>query len=288
MSAVTRTRLDRCPGVLRPWRADDGDLLRVRLPGGRVSASGLTALADIAEREGDGYVHLTSRANVQLRGLAAGLDVSDEIEAVGLLPRRSHDLVRNITCSPLTGLAGGIVDLRGVVADLDEALLEDDALAGLPGKFLFALDDGRGDIAAASVDLGAVVIAPDSAQIVVGERADSVVAVDQIVATLIDRAHRFLAVCGEGESAAWHVQELPGQGVELGAAVRWERQDGQPPAYGPIRQNDGRWAVHLDLHDGAVPADRVREIASYATGLVITPWRGIVLYNLDYLPKELA
>ncbi|MGL5909052.1 MAG: hypothetical protein ACRCZP_03560, partial [Phycicoccus sp.] len=66
---ATRTRVDRCPGVSRPWPATDGLLVRLRLVGGAVSHRSLRALLGVAERFGDGRLHVTSRANLQLRGL---------------------------------------------------------------------------------------------------------------------------------------------------------------------------------------------------------------------------
>ena len=64
-----RDRPDRCPGVLRPWVADDGALVRLRLVGGRTTPATLARLLDVAERHGDGTVALTRRANLQVRGL---------------------------------------------------------------------------------------------------------------------------------------------------------------------------------------------------------------------------
>ena len=70
-------------------------LVRLRLIGGLVSSASLRTLADVALEYGDGRVHLTSRANLQLRGLpGSGSELSAEvlaaIEATGLLPTRSR------------------------------------------------------------------------------------------------------------------------------------------------------------------------------------------------------
>ena len=57
---TSRDRADRCPGVLRPWIADDGALVRLRLVGGRLAPSALARLLDVAERL------LASRPEVEL------------------------------------------------------------------------------------------------------------------------------------------------------------------------------------------------------------------------------
>jgi precorrin-3B synthase len=128
---------DRCPGVLRLHEAADGLLARVRLPGGRIDARGLRAVAT-ASRMGNWIVELTSRASLQIRGLADE-GVAAPLMAAGLLPSASHERVRNILASPLAGPA-----VDALVAELDRALCADPALARLPGRFLFAVDDGTG------------------------------------------------------------------------------------------------------------------------------------------------
>lgn len=144
--------------MLRLAEAADGFLARVRLPGGLISADQLTALARLADELGDGRVTLTSRGNVQLRGLAAAAAdaLTSELTRAGLLPSLTHDRVRNVLASPLAGLDGG-PGLTEIVRGLDAALCARPRLAELPGRFLFAIDDGRGDVAALGADVVAAV-----------------------------------------------------------------------------------------------------------------------------------
>lgn len=278
-AAPPRSRPDRCPGIVHPWPADDGGLVRIRVPGGQVSTAALRALAAVAEEYGDGRVRVTGRANLQVRAMP--LDAQgrlarpalDALEATGLLPSRAHDRVRNILASPQTGLAGGRADLRPVVAALDLLLVDDPALAGLPGRFLFTLDDGRGDLADRHKDLGLVALDAGSAQLRVGEGYGAVVDLRDAAESLAALARGFLAARGTGPAAAWHVDELPA------------------PLVAPVPAEPAG-AVHAPaLGFGAVPGGEhvavgdegldLPTIAGWsATTVVVTPWHGVLI------PKE--
>jgi len=146
---------DACPGILDLHEARDGLVARIRLPGGYASATRLRSLAALAERFGNGHVDLTARGNVQLRGIqpeAAG-PMAGRAAAAGFLPSPAHDRARNITASPLAGLAGH-PGLRGLVRSLDRAIRADPGLAALPGRFLFSLDDGTGRAGLSVCDVG--------------------------------------------------------------------------------------------------------------------------------------
>ncbi|MFY0407087.1 nitrite reductase [Solicola sp. PLA-1-18] len=286
---MLRTRTDRCPGVLRPWPADDGALVRLRLPGGRLSVAQLEALAELAEVHADGYLHLTSRANVQLRGVHTdddGAPVATFVDALrdaGLLPSPAHDLVRNLACSPLTGYRGGLVDLRHTLADLDARLLATPALAGLPGKFLLALDDGRLDVAVDGADLTAVVLDATTARVVVGDLDAGTVRLTAVVETLVGLAHAFLAARGDGDDAPWHVAELPERGRELvGDRPAWDRPAGRDPVETGLHpQDDGGHYLCLGVPGAALTSDAARRVASVAgVEVVLTPDRGLVLPSL--------
>lgn len=278
MSApLLRSRPDRCPGVLRPWLADDGALVRIRLIGGRVPAAALSGLSGVAQRYGDRHLHLTARANLQLRALPATDghlpdDVVAAIEDTGLLPSRSHELGRNVMVSPLTGIAGGRADLRGLALELDGRLRASSALAGLPGRFLFVLDDGRGDLLDRTTDLGLVVIDGTRAQLRVGDGWGPVLPLAHAPAALVALAEQFLDRRGDGAGAAWHVHEL--------SAPLWpptpahaDLPTASPPTpFGPFPGGE-----HVAVPDGALTPQLVEELTGRAAELVVTPWHGVVV-----------
>ncbi len=146
---------DACPGALQLHQAADGALARVRLPGGMISPEQLEALAHAATRFGSPAMELTSRGNIQLRAITDTAAVAEIVAAAGLLPSQTHERVRNIVASPLSGRIEGTTDIRGLVAELDEAIQSEPALAELPGRFMFGIDDGRADISGLAADAGA-------------------------------------------------------------------------------------------------------------------------------------
>lgn len=208
---------DRCPGLLRPHTAADGALVRLRLPGGAATAALLRRLGAAAARHGDGALHLTSRANLQVRGLAGDDAVgrlAADAAALGLLPSPRHERVRNIVASPLSGLSGGRADVRGLAEELDRLLCADQTLTALSGRFLFGIDDGRGDIAGLAPDLTALALDDSRAAVRIGALAGPVVKLTDAPAALIALARRFVTL---GRNV-WRIADLPGAGHELGGA----------------------------------------------------------------------
>lgn len=266
-----------CPGVLRPWIADDGALIRLRIPGGEIKASTLAQLMGIARKHADGNVHLTKRANLQLRGIAhqnacVSPDLIDEITAAGLLPSPTHELIRNILVSPLTGRSGGRADLRPVTRALDLGLLAEPELAALPGRFLFVLDDGRGDVAHRNLDLGAFAVDEDSAQLRIGRNSwGPIVPIEEIAPNLVLLAQRFLTVRGEGPKAPWHVDELPA-GTHLTQPHAQDLRTHITSLPLPISE------THVAVSDGILTPALADDLIDRSTGsLIVTPWRSVVL-----------
>ncbi|MDO8201402.1 hypothetical protein [Conexibacter sp. CPCC 205762] len=230
---------DRCPGILRLHDAGDGLLARVRVPGGRLDRRALATLADGAAL-GNGLAELTSRASVQLRGLppAAAAPLARLLAAGGLLPSPEHDRVRNVLASPLAGrlptsadapapgdaLApaprGSLLPTDALVSALDAAILADAALAALPGRFLFALDDGAGLVELATADVALAAEASDRLRLwLAGRPTSRTLMPDAAVATLLDAARAFLALRAELAPTAWHVADLPGGAEALADAL---------------------------------------------------------------------
>ncbi|WP_307827634.1 precorrin-3B synthase [Planomonospora sp. ID82291] len=219
-----RSRPDGCPGALQTHAAADGGLARIRVPGGRLASARLRALARAAAECGTGVIELTSRANVQVRGLGEESGFAARMAEAGLLPSPSHERVRNILASPLSGCDGrGLLDAGPLVADLDRELCARPELAALPGRFLFAVDDGRGDVAGLGADAGILPLGPDRAAVLVaGTDSGLRVAVSEAVPALLAVAGAFLAELADAPATAWRIGELPGGPGRVAARLRTE------------------------------------------------------------------
>ena len=124
-------------------------MCRLRLPNGILKAAQFAGVADLAERFGGGYAHVTTRANLQIREIAAGNAVAmiEAIQDLGLCSRGSGaDNIRNVTGTPTAGIdPQELIDTRPYAREWHFHILNDRSLYGLPRKFNVAFD-GAGTI----------------------------------------------------------------------------------------------------------------------------------------------
>ena len=273
--SIPRPETDRCPGLTRPFRASDGAIVRVRKPGGRLPVEVLRHLLSVAERWGDGRVQVTTRTNLQVRGLpldadgAVPIEVADAVDATGLVPA-THELVRNVLCSPLPSLTRP--DLHPMAAELDEELLDVPLLEDLPGRFLWALDNGTGDVAVEPWDLCYQAIDEEHGLVAVAGGGVWQVSRIDAVSTMLSLAEEFQLARTQMDPPPWHPAEL-GFPIGEGLPDPYEGQlsVGAPAevgAYGP----DLLAGVPLGLFTG----DMIRALPALAD-VTLTPWRQVLI-----------
>ncbi|MCA0144112.1 nitrite/sulfite reductase [Blastococcus sp. LR1] len=286
-----RDRADACPGALQTHAAADGALARVRVPGGVLTAVQLRVLATAARELGDGALELTSRGNVQLRGLDQGAapELGNRLAAAGLLPSATHETARNVLASVLSGRSGGLLDVRSWVPAFDAGQCGDPELARLPGRFLAAFDDGRGDVAGLGADIGLLALDRSTVALLLagvdsGLRTDP----DGAVALALAATRAFLDVREADGGTAWRVGELADGSARIAAALGGAHAEPRPvppsPAVSPagaVRQDDGRTALVAVVPLGRLTAEQTELLASTtATEVQLTPWRSVVVPDL--------
>ena len=274
---------DACPGALQVHQAADGAMVRIRLPGGMLTAAQLATLASVSSGLGSGALELTARGNVQVRGITDATAVAEAIASAGLLPSATHERVRNIVASPLSGRFGGRADVRGWVGELDAAICAEPRLAELGGRFWFSLDDGRADVSGLGADVGVHVLQDGVALLLAGR--DTGLRVTDVCDAVVKIALRFVEIHGK----AWRVGEL----AELNDLVPGVELDaGFPPVTRPpvgwIEQDDGRVALGAAVPLGVLSAHVAEYLAAIAAPLVITPWRSVLVCDLDEGVAETA
>jgi precorrin-3B synthase len=279
--------VDACPGVLRLHEAADGQLARVRAPGGRLDARALEALAEAAALGSD-LVELTSRAGLQVRGLSqesAGA-LADVLARGGLLPSLAHDRVRNILAAPLAGRSpAALADVDAVLDALDRALCADAALAELPGRFLFAVDDGTRVLETLRADVELVAERGGVFRLHLDGLATSL-AVDpaQAPEIALRAALTFLELRREDQDGAWRVRELDGGvrrlarnlGLDVSDRAGVVRRD-RARRLGVHVQRDGLFAVAvlppLARLGGAQLVRLAERSRALGAGVRVSPWR---------------
>jgi precorrin-3B synthase len=246
-----------------------------------LTADQLAALAHTSATVGSAALELTGRGNLQIPGVTDAEAVAAAVAEAGLLPSSNCTIV----ASPLSGRVGGVADVRAWVTELDAAIQTEPMFAQLPERFLFSVDDGRDDVSGLGADVGVHVVDDHAALVLAGRDTGVRLTAGEVVDTVIAVAMRFVEVRGN----ALRVSELadPSQlwpGAELGDGFG---KITRPPV-GWIEQDDGRVALGAAVPLGVLPARVAEYLAAIEAPLIVTPWRSILVCDLDEVVADTA
>ncbi|WP_348268577.1 NirA family protein [Edaphobacter paludis] len=143
--------------------AQDSFMLRMRVPGGILSAHQLRGLAQMAADWGSGRADLTTRSNLQIREFQPKdiVRVLGKVQDLGMTSRGSGaDNIRNITASPITGIdPEELYDVAPLADALNRYILNSRDMYGLPRKFNVAFDNGGAiSVVADTNDIGFIAV----------------------------------------------------------------------------------------------------------------------------------
>ncbi|WP_309663848.1 precorrin-3B synthase [Tabrizicola sp.] len=266
-----------CPGALRPMQSGDGWLVRIRPPGGMLTPAQAAGIAKASLAHGNGILDLSSRANLQLRGVRpeAHAALIDDLSALGLIdPDIATETARNIVVTPFWQPGDGTQPLASRFA----AALA--AAPPLPGKFGFAIDTGPNPVlhdTPADIRLerdmsGQLILRPDGHAL--GKAVTEGTAIDAALAL----TRWFLATGGAPEGRgrmAAHLAraDLP-DGFALAAA---------PPLPLPLPGAVPQGAL-VAFAFGQMQAATLAGLAALGRDLRLTPWRMLLIAGADIAP----
>ncbi|MCA6112183.1 precorrin-3B synthase [Bradyrhizobium cenepequi] len=270
-----------CPGALRPMRSGDGLVVRIRPRDGRLDAKQAAGIAALAERYGNGLIDLTSRANVQIRGVSdeGHGPLIDGLARLELLDRDPEsEARRNILVTPFWTSGDDTFSLAG---ELEQALAG--SPVGLPTKFGFTVDCGiERALASASADVrierslaGEFIVRADGAEH--GRPVARSEAVQVALALVEWFVNSGGAKGGRGRMAA-HIAT----GAKLPDALRGHAEPARViavPRPGLYPQGAIVGAAFGQLTHAALTY-----LAGCAQGLRMTPWRIILAEGLRQMP----
>jgi precorrin-3B synthase len=286
--------------------AKDGLLVRVRITGGRIFAPTLRALAAVGRDTGNARFDLTSRANLQMRGIVPERlpKLHDRLRALGLLDAtRSGEAVRNVQISPLAGLEGP--DILPAAEALEQALVGDARLHALPAKFGFLIDAGGplplGGVPADIRFLRTAGRIPETFAIGLGGRDDSAVFIghctaEEIASSAARLAKAFLDLGANREEPARRMSNLlrmvGPEVIAVAAGLAYEPQPaelvrtiGEPCCIGPLRLSNGMFCFGAGAAFGRFDSTMLERAADAADlfgakDIRLTPWRALLFTHV--------
>jgi nitrite reductase (NADH) large subunit len=118
-------------------------MMRIRMPNGFTNAEQLRVIADLSSECGTGFVDITTRQQIQLRGFGMSdlAHIWDRLHSVGLVSLQTGmDNIRNVIGCPVAGLTDDeLFDASPVVRDFNDAFLRNKAFTNLPRKLNVAI-----------------------------------------------------------------------------------------------------------------------------------------------------
>ncbi|MCP3443004.1 precorrin-3B synthase [Bradyrhizobium sp. CCGUVB14] len=269
-----------CPGALRPMQSGDGLVVRVRPFGGRIDAAQAAGLAHLAERHGNGLIDVTSRANLQIRGVSESSHrlLLDGLAQLTLLdPDADTESRRNILVTPFWRDGD---ETQALAAELEEALA--DSMLELPTKFGFAIDDGKSRVLAGnSADVrierdaaGRLLVRPD------GARFGRSVARGEAVATAL-AVSRWFAASGVRDGRGRMATHLAA-GARLPEALRGEAEPA--PIMAAVRPGLYPQGAMVGVAFGQMPHTTLNQLSGCGHALRMTPWRMVLSEGKRTMP----
>jgi precorrin-3B synthase len=271
-----------CPGALRPMQSGDGLVVRVRPFGGRLDAAQITGLAHLAERHGNGLIDVTSRANLQIRGVSEishGLLLDGLAELALLDPDADTESRRNILVTPFWRTGD---ETQSLAAELEEAL--SDSALDLPTKFGFAIDDGSSRVLAGdSADVrierdqtGGLLIRAD------GAKHGRPVPRGQAVSTALALADWFVRSGGASDGRRRMAAHLAA-GAVLPESLRGE--SAPAPIMAAARPGLYPQGAMLGVAFGQLSHETLEQLAACGHALRMTPWRMVLSESTRVMPN---
>ncbi|GAA6206892.1 precorrin-3B synthase [Cognatishimia sp. WU-CL00825] len=267
-----------CPGAYQPMMSGDGLVVRVRPMFARLTRDQAIGLCDLALEFGSGVMDLTSRANLQIRGVKESDHAAllTALNGLGLLPDDpAIEGRRNVLITPFW-TDGDLA--HKLAAELYDRLAD---FPQLPAKFGFAIDTAQSPVLQAqSADIRFEQTAQGLILRADGAVFGRLVTPDDALDQAIKLAEWFVSTGGaRSKRMARHID-----GVDLPAV--WQDS---PAVLKPYQATPGPNALGQTYGAafGQIKAAELRNLieTSQGSALRVTPWRLFLLDDAEPVPS---